>query len=802
MGDSYAFDDVVRGNFLEESSGSLIREHFDVVKSVSSPHQFFDYIENETLNPQGHLRPFTFSNIRLRANNANTGTYRPSRGDLRRQYNEDFRLIEASPNSQAQGSLEWVLGHVDQLPNALIRRRIFDFLFDYGKLEAALMNSPSALFALIERFQKRVYEDHKDSVEGIPVILWLASVTYFLQDHIQLHAGTIQYDISTINWLDTRRVLRELLHLAKESEQRAEIAQFLICSYHAAQALSKADLLDIFKNLALNATFKNKAVDLLATKTPGILVPIAEVIYKHRNAMHRCLQEFTQVELNSFCDEVIEYALVLKSQGNWRIISERAAVDDRNGFSIDLFSGEILKSNAPIVSITKQISAKLIEQLGIGDQLERAIAFPGTDGKSLVRTLDGKVEIEGDFTQSYQTVNVKKRICIDGNECWYEGWGELEGSVSRGFPPGTDKFAPIDLKRGPPPQCWFNIDRGFLLLPYDRSETCYYYSYADKGYRVVKKDLQGNFVTTGHLLNLVESRNEFETEWARFLNKFEELKHIKVEAQITKSGAEVTKLNFSRLGLNFVPVLKKGEYRLESLEYRGFYLASQQSVSELNGMSGSFILANDKREERVLLSTFNVRSSGKSAVFRTVDFFDREMDLCTPVEKIGKRQGYFHYFRKDGELRADIHSPEADLYLAVIYSMQEDYSNAVRALARTQRHDNNREVDWRIFSLLLRRPNYSHKGAAFFCKMLSRMLAHVTNWTKSRQATDERGGITCAHAIKAFRNAIPQLADLELCAKEQFAYYLSNLSTHRKDVVSCLNTYYFRRSKSGFSKSF
>ncbi len=202
-----------------------------------------------------------------------------------------------------------------------------------------------------------------------------------------------------------------------------------------------------------------------------------------------------------------------------------------------------------------------------------------------------------------------------------------------------------------------------------------------------------------------------EKEAFSFLSDYADLNDI--DLLFTKGQPPLLKkITFKKLGLSFIP--KKDQ--LECVEYPGFLF----SRTEMPLFKGAFLLVNGSGETKVIVPP-NALMAKKSLAFSSDNLSLQGLLSGAPPN--------FCYTLQGGELLGQ--TPEANLYLALLYRCQNDFRKAKKALEASETFEKNSALCWKIFDLLPTLTNKSPAAIAFDCLFTYRMHTHMTKWSKA-----------------------------------------------------------------------
>lgn len=228
----------------------------------------------------------------------------------------------------------------------------------------------------------------------------------------------------------------------------------------------------------------------------------------------------------------------------------------------------------------------------------------------------------------------------------------------------------------------------------------------------------------------------------------------------------IEELNFHRLNLQFKRDPNHPEGRLEAKQLPGFYLNLEGAIEELNGLQSAFLLTNSTGEKQVILPLSCLRNQG--AFSRDIEFEDRFL----LKDENDKAYSIYQIDPCNGTLLSK--KPIANLYLALLFKTQRDYSKALKYLmqARSNRFFNSSEEA--LFEEIAKISDHSPEAHGFHMKLFYLWIENHNLMLESRFKDDslathpflERGIRVYLDYLKVLNNddlsSIPKELRLEI----------------------------------------
>ena len=159
------------------------------------------------------------------------------------------------------------------------------------------------------------------------------------------------------------------------------------------------------------------------------------------------------------------------------------------------------------------------------------------------------------------------------------------------------------------------------------------------------------------------------------LFKFEDPSYVMVwkNAQTGK----LLEIEIPRFKLKFTAVEKDGVLRAESVEHPGYYIAQNQLLSNLEGISHYLVLENDKGQKKVL---FTRQELNKSAGSLNVEETSRDREISDRAISYQKAHIYDVVIGRNEKLSLVPTSEEGRFYLGKMHLWRMDYALAMDTL--------------------------------------------------------------------------------------------------------------------------
>lgn len=686
---------------------------------------------------------------------------------------EEFRAIEANTQLQVQKTLEWATYNVSMLSKEEVQVRIFTLLFEYGKIEDAFALAHEELSELIQSFLQKSFDYYLKENFHLGTVLWLSEVCHYLKDHF------VKSNLPhAIQWIDTRKMLVTLFGERQDAKERAQIARRIVHSYLSETELSDRDALTVLQYSGVS--LGEASHDFVVTK----------ILIRHQER----IQEAVKANLNAFANETIRLSKGVIISTEWRI-EGTSIIDKGKKFAISLATGNVTYAETFARNIYKELKGHNPYEYSIEclvDLQPMTIQLNEDREEMTVTSSNGEwvLKLEADTyvdNNQYIVESLKRKVIIGGKEIEFS---RIPFNKNFKRDDSTDNLVKsMHLPEGPEDMIVWKSDnpKCFLLVPKGKHPNSGYLYRSEVGWQRIQRDVVTNhWKLTNALFLDWNDKDTFVNQWRDLLGNFDSHQHINVEMEQLDDKQKVTKIEFKRLGVSFVPVLIGKTWKLESVEYPGFYLdTDRRSLRELNGLPSVFILKNNKGEEHIILPAFSAFTMGKCPVFQDPKaLFRRQGDTDAGV-LFDLKPPYFTYHRQEGRLIGS--SPEANLYLSVVYAGQEDYSRAMDALERANKPTKCTDIDWKIAWVLLHLENQTALGSAFLCHVTLYLYHHE----KKRTLRNIPRNIPLTLAEEEERKRINDgynfidggsPHEIFKIAKEKFVYYLENISAFKFSV--------------------
>lgn len=711
---------------------------------------------------------------------------------------EESRVIETSNHFQIHRTLEWITRNfelmneeteslsddeislleqfskhrdIDGTPKNKgtssakgVRNRIFQLLFEYGKLAEALSYSSKEVLKLLSEFQAKTFA-HALKTKNVQSILWLCSLSHYLQDFVTQLSITLKIDISTMQWFDTRGLLKSLYAETTDLSTKGLIALHIVHSFLPVKEFKDPqEALTLLRYAGIMRQYSNFQMIVGNDKRSAFPIERKEhytaerVLIMHEPAMRKAL---AGANLKTFAEETLFFSQGIRVDRQWVVRNDELA-DTQNEFVINLTTGLVTK----VARSAEQIQDHLLRD---NPQLQSIIQLiPAYEAMQLTEVLsdcvaksaDGEWEIflNGPEKKTYNKYVIKsiiRTVVLNG--------------AKKKFLQATKQISKTHTQ-------WESLDKDKWILELanqpEQEQSFIYRPNIGKQQLAFSRE-QKSWVTTNIGYIDVQSPNDdFERQWAEIFRTFNA--HAEIETEQVGNQRTVKKVTFPSLQLTFNAVKTRAGFILEAVEYPGYQLVLNKSIRELHGLTGALILRNEGGDQQVLLPALKFKGKKRSRALNSNIKFD-------PSSHISETR-YFRYKIHEGKLVANESTVDsrvaADLYLAGIYAAQEKYQLAFDALDRTHFCGNNNKQMWEIANMFRQRPNRSPLGALFCCHVAYRMHLHEKHWTKDRPHQSRLVPIKVKVGVMAnFEEHL--FVDF---VKGQFSYYLRNLSTYKEGI--------------------
>ena len=164
--------------------------------------------------------------------------------------------------------LAWGKNNLDKLDLEIVRTRMSELVFQFGKLDQSLANHPQATVKLIEEFLHEAYRYYQTEEMGHDYLIWLNDLTHDLRNYVEVSAKQCRLSLESINWLDNRALIWEELKRIKDSDIRSRFASQLVNSFLNSSTLSSEDVNQIvcarvIANFGENSSYSDDAWKVL-----------------------------------------------------------------------------------------------------------------------------------------------------------------------------------------------------------------------------------------------------------------------------------------------------------------------------------------------------------------------------------------------------------------------------------------------------------------------------------------------------------------------------------------------------------
>lgn len=573
---------------------------------------------------------------------------------------EEFRCAISNYGLMVPSLLDAAKKNAHVLSNLEVQGVIEQRLGKFNALKNAFSVSFEPMVKKINEFLMSGIERYGDDPDGLETLLWIVEIGVYLEGHIYQN----RKDLGTpIEFPDFYSILSEKLALEKDSVKKVKIVQRMMMT---------------FANTPVEKMTEEQKINLLSCK-----------IYLEQ---HKAINESEDPKLLSFINQVFSERIVSIEQmvknadenlttniGNTilnRLVPDESALAwKRDGleltagsYTLHIPSLSLFKDERGIKDLNKEISRHPSYLAVVGDSSFSSVLKEGF----FYRLPDETIRIAVHSSQANQIV-IQKKMNVNGVEGWYEYKPQSE---IEGYP------LPAKLK-GEGYHHWQSCTTPSILIT-DRKSQAFCYSYDSKqGISVL--DERG--APTREFIADLYSEH-FNHPWKEFINGYEKLSDVLInEVVIDNDGnRSVSKIEFPRLHLSFTAKkAQDGSVFLFSDQYPEFYLIKDQTIPALNHMPGVFLLRNKETgREMAILQAKDVK--------RPAFLDSKTVYTHDPILKKDSRPFFTYMVGVDtDEFKPE--SPEASLYLSLLFRNQREYSKAFKYLKASEKMERDSSSD-------------------------------------------------------------------------------------------------------------
>lgn len=618
------------------------------------------------------------------------------------ELNEHFRLLECSPHYQVIKALHWIKHNSKYLNDEIVRTRLDQLIFEYGKFDLAFATNPEETLLSIQSVYSMAKNILSEQENNMDACIWYLNLIQKLREHVMVCAAQYNFSLKDYQCLDIREILLNRIKLSNQIGNRAQLASILL-----------ADL-DMTGVISIEETCQFLIARLLSSLGADP-IPQQDVWIKHRKKIIDMLNgsDADQV-INQFADALRKYQIADVSQLIWNKITERLISVDKN-INIDLPLGALCDQRTLYIKKDATDLAFLHNKLLFaGLNLKNDGKFRLYSNGEYLESSDGRWRFKYKKDMSTNVINikeVKQIITIDGHR--------IDFKLS-------NKFWKKKGKDDAYYHFWKSLFSDELILVNSILDNkAYLHSVDQSTFNILlNAEADGQFSTTDQVvLDLSKPSTNMEMEWAQRLEKIVDLNqtHCIAKYNAEKNALQMQFMQMLGLGIRF-DVDKNS--RFMSNEYPGYYLSNKISLPELSGYPNVLILQNDAGDLKVIIPAYALNKERENNTFH-----------CDNVVKMGEYyfpdQHYFTYtLNKNGQLEGD--SLVENMYLAILLRSLGDFKSAVTLLDKCRTHEMiNARVIYLIYQII-NRPLLSPLGAAFDLKLVAYFKEHASKWYKQK----------------------------------------------------------------------
>lgn len=653
-------------------------------------------------------------------------------------------LLALETNASPELVLSWALDNMAHLENPDVRKEIEKILFKFDVLPKSIKESGDELQALANSFLTRAHELYSHNLSDISTLLWILKTTDTLNSHFKANGAP------PLNALQTQEVYNQLHARDLMSEAKASLVEHQLDHFNHIPPNTPEDYTILLHCTFLHAQLRNGAGIFSSTlkykpqeggaeTSTGILSTI--MTFKAQEAITKYYNEAV-AQMSSSLEPVAKSLLGHYIEGT----------DNLGGFTLQ---GNELTNGTYSIFIDQGLAFKDKKYLDTYSELFK--------GQGLYEKFFGDTGLNGYIENGYlYETNGMTRLCFEEDKINFVEkqingtWYRYEASLSQ------ELFIPNCLK-GSDYAYWISCDankpeviiskiEGSIL----NSKSTYVYS-AEKGLRVSQDD---GTATENRILYLANAQGTIEGAWRNYVSPIELVQNTLVEVNIKGGNEVVNKVTFPRMGLTFE---RNPEGQLESTLYKGYYL-SPKYASPFTSFKGAIVLENQQGKTKVIIPGHPLTEleSPNNSIAITTKVNTNKANF------IDSNAPYFIYEGKKDEPIAKAATPEAALYLAIIYRNEKQYEKALACLKKSTHSNKNTQLEWEIAKQVLSQKDYSSEGIAFDLHLCKRM--HEQEGKINRQTREDS----------------PELSELQKAfsehSQQQYMRYLNYKSNEKADV--------------------
>ena len=150
--------------------------------------------------------------------------------------NEDFRCIESSPNFQVIKILDWAKNNLEKLDHSIVRIRVRELIFEYGKLNFVLVHHTevtlSAVKSLFTNLNAYIRQNQKNNTD---LLTWAATLESDLRYFSSVSAKVNNIKMPLFKMNSLKELLLEKIKFEKDADTRSHLASVYL-QFHRHQS--------------------------------------------------------------------------------------------------------------------------------------------------------------------------------------------------------------------------------------------------------------------------------------------------------------------------------------------------------------------------------------------------------------------------------------------------------------------------------------------------------------------------------------------------------------------------------------
>lgn len=662
------------------------------------------------------------------------------------ELDEDLRHIECSPNLQVVRALTFALNHLEMLSNQNVRRRISELIFHYGKLDQALLSQSQTILASAEKLFNQLFMYCKEEVtHDLELILWAARLAYDFRYYVEVATKLYQLPTQYFSLPKFQEILIDTIKNTHNQEIRARLANQVVCDFRNNNPLTIEEcclllVCRMIANLSAGSNVSDGVWDKLKTE-------VLQTFTKNKDQAAKILNELIQTYLSIHVTDTWTLdKFKLKS-------ADTDCVIDLATGSLQIAGKNNLKNVTEIIfKDNKEFFANLnltSDEITILQASDSPTTLHSSDGKWLFNCTNVYNNLSIFYT--YQTVTIDN-IPVEFTLVQDHDLQEKNGFYSRGK--GNNPFE-SNINAGKYYQYWFVIP-GYFFVQDKNDRSAYLYSPYKKIIWQLSQDEKGKWTRNGNImLNLRDPKTFLENKWAKCIEQRFGTANIRCMGKVDQGKLKVKSLEIMALGLSFT---LNDQQQFTSNQFPGYYLADEPSIEILNG-EHIVILKDANEEKKYLIPAYTFKIGEQNNALNYENIFDN-------TTLINQSRPYYIYTQNsNNEFVAD--TPEAYLYLAILYRSQGDFESAMKYLEQSKTYKNINAEMLAIAMQVHKRKMISPESAAFDLKLGCYLIEHQQKWSENKEQLSETDTLT---------------GEWKEFLRKQLAFYENTVSSFKNDV--------------------